>query len=89
MSEDSPRREPETVSPRGPTAIVNRTDVRERLLALLAGFFALAWLVLTAVGSEVAHSGFQGTSNTLCRLCAAKSIASLASGSAPGASQKP
>ena len=31
-------------------AIVNRTVVRERLLALLAGFFALVGLVLTAVG---------------------------------------
>jgi ABC-type antimicrobial peptide transport system permease subunit len=31
-------------------AIVNRTIVRERLLALLAGFFALVGLVLTAVG---------------------------------------
>jgi ABC-type antimicrobial peptide transport system permease subunit len=31
-------------------AIVNRTLVRERLLALLAGFFALVGLVLTAVG---------------------------------------
>jgi predicted permease len=32
------------------TAMVNRTLVRERLLALLAGFFALVGLVLTAVG---------------------------------------
>jgi len=63
--------------------------VREGLLALLAGFFALAGLVLTAVGSEVAHCRFQGTSNTLRRLCAANSIASLASGSKAGASQKP
>ena len=31
-------------------AMVNRTLVRERLLALLAGFFALVGLVLTAVG---------------------------------------
>jgi predicted permease len=31
-------------------AMVNRTVVRERLLALLAGFFALVGLVLTAVG---------------------------------------
>ena len=31
-------------------ALVNRTLVRERLLALLAGFFALVGLVLTAVG---------------------------------------
>lgn len=31
-------------------AIVNRTVVRERLLALVAGFFALVGLVLTAVG---------------------------------------
>jgi len=31
-------------------AVVNRTVVRERLLALLAGFFALVGLVLTAVG---------------------------------------
>jgi predicted permease len=31
-------------------AIVDRTVVRERLLALLAGFFALVGLVLTAVG---------------------------------------
>ena len=31
-------------------AIVNRTVVRERLLALLSGFFALVGLVLTAVG---------------------------------------
>jgi putative ABC transport system permease protein len=31
-------------------AIVNRQVVRERLLALLAGFFALVGLVLTAVG---------------------------------------
>jgi predicted permease len=32
------------------TAMVNRTVVRERLLALLAGFFAVVGLVLTAVG---------------------------------------
>jgi predicted permease len=32
------------------TAMVNRTLVRERLLALLSGFFALVGLVLTAVG---------------------------------------
>ena len=32
------------------TAMVNRTVVRERLLALLAGFFALVGIVLTAVG---------------------------------------
>jgi len=32
------------------TAMVNRTLVHERLLALLAGFFALVGLVLTAVG---------------------------------------
>jgi hypothetical protein len=32
------------------TAMVNRTVVRERLLALLAGFFALVGLALTAVG---------------------------------------
>ena len=32
------------------TAIVARTLVRERLLALLSGFFALVGLVLTAVG---------------------------------------
>ena len=31
-------------------ALVNRTLVRERLLALLSGFFALVGLVLTAVG---------------------------------------
>jgi putative ABC transport system permease protein len=31
-------------------AMVNRTVVRERLLAMLAGFFALVGLVLTAVG---------------------------------------
>src|SRR5262249_31988880 len=31
-------------------AMVNRTLVRERLLALLSGFFALVGLVLTAVG---------------------------------------
>ena len=31
-------------------AMVNRTVVRERLLALLAGFFALVGLVLTAIG---------------------------------------
>ncbi len=31
-------------------AVVNRTVVRERLLALLAGFFAVVGLVLTAVG---------------------------------------
>ncbi len=31
-------------------AVVNRTVVRERLLALLAGFFALVGLVLTTVG---------------------------------------
>jgi ABC-type antimicrobial peptide transport system permease subunit len=32
------------------TALVDRTLVRERLLALLSGFFALVGLVLTAVG---------------------------------------
>src|SRR5262249_47409303 len=32
------------------TSVINRTLVRERLLALLAGFFALVGLALTAVG---------------------------------------
>jgi predicted permease len=44
-------------------AMVNRTVVRERLLALLAGFFALVGLVLTAVGlyGTLSHAVVQRT----------------------------
>jgi predicted permease len=44
-------------------AMVNRTVVRERLLALLSGFFALVGLVLTAVGlyGTLSHAVVQRT----------------------------
>ena len=44
-------------------AVVNRTVVRERLLALLAGFFALVGLVLTTVGlyGTLSHAVVQRT----------------------------